>query len=46
MLISMAVEKRWNLRKMDVKSAYLQGKGFERVVYVFPLKEENDSSGL
>lgn len=31
---------------MDVRSAYLQAKGFEREVYVRPPKEENARSGL
>lgn len=46
MLISLAVEKGWTLRKMNVKSVYLQAKGFERDVFVRPPKEGNDRSGL
>lgn len=45
-VISMAVEQGWTLRKMDVKSAYLQAKGFDRDVYVRPPREENDKTGL
>lgn len=45
-LISKAVEKRWTLHKMNVKSAYLQTKRLERDVYVRPTRKEHDSYGL
>lgn len=46
LLLSLAAENRWRVRKMDVKSAYLQAKGFKRDIFVRPPREENDSAGL
>lgn len=46
LLLSIAAEHRWKVYKMDVKSAYLQAKGFGRNIYVRPPREENDSTGL
>lgn len=46
LLLSIAAERRWTVRKMDVKSAYLQAKGFTRDIYVRPPREENDVDGL
>lgn len=41
-LLSLAVEHRWTIRKMDVESACLQAKGFERDIYIGPPYEEKD----
>ena len=46
LMISLAVERGWEIRKMDVKTAYLQARGFNRTIYVRPPREENDPTGL
>lgn len=43
-VISLAVERQWRIKKMDVKSAYLQAKGFDRDIYVRPPREEHDDT--
>ncbi len=37
MVVSISVEKKWDICEMDVTAAFLQAKGFERDVYVRPL---------
>lgn len=45
-LISIAAQKGWGIHKMDVKTAYLQARGFNRTIYVRPPREDNDSANL
>lgn len=43
---SVEAEKLRDTGQMDVKSAYIQEKGFDRVVYVRPPREENANNKL
>lgn len=45
-LLSIAAEHKWTVRKVDVKSAYLQAKEFNRYVFVRPPHEESDKDVL
>ena len=38
-VIAIATSKRWQLRTLDVKGAYLQGKGIKRKIYIKPPKD-------
>ena len=40
---SMVASNKWTLNSLDVKTAFLQGKVIERIVYVRPPKEANTS---
>lgn len=40
MVFSISTEFKWKTCEMDLKTAFLQAKGFEREVYVRPPKEE------
>lgn len=46
LLIYLDLEQGWKVRKMDVKAAYLLAKWFNRIIYLRPLREENDPYGL
>lgn len=46
LVLSIAAERCWSIGQMDIRTAFLQAKGFERVIYVKPPVEENDPSGL
>ena len=39
----MVASNKWTLNSLDVKTAFLQGKVIERIVYVRPPKEANTS---
>lgn len=41
LVISLAVEHKWNLCEMDVKCALLQANGFEGDIFVRPPQEED-----
>ena len=36
--------KQWEIKSIDVKAAFLQGKQIKRTVYLCPPKEENTSN--
>lgn len=40
LVISIGVEKRWDIGSMDVRAAFLRVKGFNRTIFVRPPKEE------
>lgn len=44
LVLSIAAEHAWVLGQMDIKTAFLQAKGFDRDVYVRPPKEADDKS--
>lgn len=46
LLFFFTAKQRWTLKKMDVKSAYFQAKGFFWKIFVRPSKEENDVTML
>ena len=46
MIVSIAVENQWRIGSLDVKAAYLQATGFNRIIYVRPPKEDQDSNNL
>eukprot|EP00171_Calliarthron_tuberculosum_P014136 IDg14136t1 len=45
-LFSIAVEKEWQIGQMDVRAALLQAKGFDRMVFVRPPREEGNQNQL
>jgi Reverse transcriptase (RNA-dependent DNA polymerase) len=46
MIVSIAVENQWRIGSLDVKAAYLQATGFNRIIYVRPPKEDEDRNNL
>lgn len=46
LLLSFSAEHRCTMRKIDVKSAYLQAKGFTRNIFVRQQREESNVGGL
>jgi hypothetical protein len=46
MIVSIAVENQWRIGSLDVKAAYLQATGFNRIIYVRPPKEDQDRNNL
>ncbi len=46
LVVSISVEKKWDICEMDVTAAFLQAKGFERDVYVRPPREEGAKAVL
>jgi len=39
LILSIAAERRWEVGQIDIEAAYLQAKGFVRMVYVIPPRE-------
>lgn len=46
LVLSLAAEQSWALVQMDIRTAFLQARGFDRLLYVIPPKEEDDGGGL
>jgi len=46
LLLSIIAGKNWILQALDIKSAFLQGKEMERLVYMKPPREANAKSGI
>ena len=44
--MAITASKEWNIKTTDIKSAFLQGKEMERIVYLKPPKEANVKEGI
>ena len=45
-VMAITASKEWNIKTTDIKSAFLQGKEMERIVYLKPPKEANVKEGI
>lgn len=46
LILSLAAENRWIIGQMDIRTEFIQARGFKRILYVIPKKDENDPEGL
>ena len=42
-IFALIASRNWNMSSIDVKTAFLEGRKIERILYLLPLKEANTS---